>query len=188
MSKGKEWLRLRAAAQLVKRTFRLRALGEARLILCMAGDDQEQRVRTCGAEGVREWAEIDLENELLRDGFGERWHCNVMLNKADLRVWLARNPDLKPVDTSAPQTSRRPKSVRVRPAREKPFWPGARIAAFEWFAERGFPAPGDGGQARLEAHIADWLAERGHGAAESTIRMHVRKWIDEYEANPEKAG
>jgi hypothetical protein len=52
----------------------------------------------------------------------------------------------------------------------------------DWFDENGFPAPGDGGQAGLERYVADVLAARGHHPAESTIRRHVRKWIDEYRA------
>ena len=70
MFKGERWLRLREAAHLVKHTIGLAALGETRAILRMVGEDEA--VRTCGAEGVREWAEIDLENQLLQDGFGER--------------------------------------------------------------------------------------------------------------------
>jgi hypothetical protein len=51
-----------------------------------------------------------------------------------------------------------------------------------WLEQNGFPEPGDGGQAKLERHVADVLAARGHHPAESTIRGYVRKWIDEYRA------
>jgi hypothetical protein len=74
--------------------------------------------------------------------------------------------------------------VARRPSRQKPFWPDARKVAFDWLDEKGSPVPGDGGLANLEKHIATWLMERGHEAAESTIRKHVHAWIEEYKASP----
>jgi len=47
------------------------------------------------------------------------------------------------------------------------------------------PEPGDGGQAKLEKHIAYWLGVRGHKASPSTIRSHVGRWIREFRDNPE---
>jgi hypothetical protein len=67
-----------------------------------------------------------------------------------------------------------------RPSREKPFWPEAREAAFKQLEENGYPRAGDGGQAKLENHIAEWLTQRGYEAAESTIRYRVKAWIKEY--------
>ena len=72
------------------------------------------------------------------------------------------------------------KPVKRRPSRQKPFWLDARKVALEWFDENGYPRPGDGGQAKLEGHITDWLSEHGHTASESTIRKYVRSWIEEY--------
>jgi hypothetical protein len=84
---------------------------------------------------------------------------------------------------SAPDRAGSRKPVMPRPSRLKPFWPHARKAAFEWFDDKGFPNSGDGGQAKLEKHIAGWLAERGHTASESIIRRHVKAWIEEYKAS-----
>lgn len=89
MSKEEQWLPLLKAAQLVKHIVGC-TLGETREILCMAGDDQHGTVRTRGAEGVREWAKIDLEQGFLQDGFGDHRYWDVEFNEADLRVWLRR--------------------------------------------------------------------------------------------------
>ncbi len=75
-----------------------------------------------------------------------------------------------------------------RPSRERPFWPDAREAAITWLDENGYPLSGDGGQTTLEEHIARWLSERGHKAAPSTIRVHVRAWIDEFKSDRLSAG
>jgi hypothetical protein len=69
-----------------------------------------------------------------------------------------------------------------RPSREKPFWPAARGVAWEWLRENGYPAVGDGGQAGLEQHLSRWLEARGHTASESTVRRHVKRWIEEFRA------
>ncbi len=76
----------------------------------------------------------------------------------------------------------RPASRPTRSSRLKPFWPKAQEAAFEWLTENGCPEKGDGGQARLEAYVADWLAARAHSAGESTVREHVRVWIAGFKA------
>jgi hypothetical protein len=73
---------------------------------------------------------------------------------------------------------------RRRPSRELPFWGQARQEAVRRLQENGRPERGDGGQGRLERHILDWLEERGYRPVESTVRVHVRTWIDEYRANP----
>jgi hypothetical protein len=67
--------------------------------------------------------------------------------------------------------------------RPKPIWKHAKTEAMRWFDDEGWPEAGDGGQARLEKHIADWLEDRGHRASESTVRRHVRQWIDEFRAS-----
>jgi hypothetical protein len=71
------------------------------------------------------------------------------------------------------------------PPREKPFWPAAHAAIFEWLAEEGCPAPGDGNQALLERFMADWLEDRGHKAGETTIRRHVARCIREHRDQPD---
>jgi hypothetical protein len=65
------------------------------------------------------------------------------------------------------------------PSREKPFWPAARGAAFDWLIDNGCPEPGDGNQAKLEGCVTKWLEERGHEASEAAIRRHVVRWIKE---------
>jgi hypothetical protein len=60
------------------------------------------------------------------------------------------------------------------------FWRAAEIEAMRWLDDNGCPEPWDGGQAKLEDHIKDWLAARGRYPAESTVRSHVRKCIDEF--------
>jgi hypothetical protein len=62
----------------------------------------------------------------------------------------------------------------------QPLWEDARAAAWRWLTENGYPRPGDGGQADLERHIASFLAEHGYHPAESTVRLHVTSWIDEF--------
>ena len=66
------------------------------------------------------------------------------------------------------------------PSREKPFWPAAHAAIFEWLVNHGFPEPGDGGQASIEKFMAGWLEDRGHKAGETTIRRHVARCIREH--------
>jgi hypothetical protein len=55
----------------------------------------------------------------------------------------------------------------------KPIWEGAENEMMQWLDNNGCPEPGDGGQAALEDHITDWLAQRGYYLAESTVRAHV---------------
>jgi hypothetical protein len=98
---------------------------------------------------------------------------------------LATNPSPPSLDASEPATipnARVGRPVARRPSRQKPFWSDARKIALEWLDENGYPQPGDGGQAKLESSIAEWLSVRGHRAAESTIREHVSAWIEEYKA------
>jgi hypothetical protein len=68
------------------------------------------------------------------------------------------------------------------PSREKPFWPAACAAIFEWLAEEGCPAPGAGNQALLERFMADWLSNHSFEAGESTIRRHVARCIKKHRA------
>jgi hypothetical protein len=63
-----------------------------------------------------------------------------------------------------------------------PFWPDARAAAMKWLRDEGCPSAGDGGQANLERHIAEWLDARGHAAEERSVRNHVKKWIKDQRA------
>jgi hypothetical protein len=76
----------------------------------------------------------------------------------------------------------KPASPPKRSSRLKPFWPKAQEAAFEWLTVNGCPEKGDGGQARLEAYVADWLEAHGYAAGESTLREHVRAWIAGFKA------
>jgi hypothetical protein len=72
-------------------------------------------------------------------------------------------------------------AAKPKPSRLKPFWGAAREEAITWLKDNGYPQPGDGGQGKLEKHIAGWLASHGdHHPAESTIRDHVRCWIREF--------
>jgi hypothetical protein len=75
--------------------------------------------------------------------------------------------------------------VRRTPPAEKPFWDKARVEARKWLDEQGYPEHGDGGKAKMERHIMNWLEPRGYKAARSTIRSHVGRWIQEYRDNPE---
>jgi hypothetical protein len=73
------------------------------------------------------------------------------------------------------------KTVRRKPpSREKPFWSSAKNVGMAWLQDNGCPQKGDGHQAELENHIADWLDARGHKAGETTIRRYVNGWIEEY--------
>jgi hypothetical protein len=64
-----------------------------------------------------------------------------------------------------------------------PVWKHAKAEAILWLGENGYPEPGDGGQGNLEKHITDWLADRDHHPAESTVRSYVAGWISEYRDN-----
>ena len=63
-----------------------------------------------------------------------------------------------------------------------PYWDEAKREGRCWLDDNGYPVPGDGNQARMEQHIATWLAERGHEASEASVRRHVTAWIAEYRA------
>jgi hypothetical protein len=106
----------------------------------------------------------------------------------DILLEAARLDELYPpvaAENLPPALGRRDgrKGGTRRPSRLKPFWAEARKAAFEWFDEKGFPSPGDGGQAKLERHIARWITDRGHEASPSTVRVYVKRWIEEYKAS-----
>jgi hypothetical protein len=82
----------------------------------------------------------------------------------------------------AGDAARRNTRIAARPSREKPFWPAAHKVARKWLIENGCPEPGDGYQTALEQHVAQWLENCGHAAGESTVRRHVKRWIDERHA------
>ncbi len=83
-------------------------------------------------------------------------------------------------NATAPSSDEKPSRRRGRIPR--PVWKAATAKAMQWLDGHGYPELGDGGQANLERHIADWLAQRGHHPAESTVRSHVVKWLDEFRA------
>jgi hypothetical protein len=68
------------------------------------------------------------------------------------------------------------------PSREKPFWPAAGGAAFDWLIDNGCPEPGDGNQAKLEERVTNWLEDHGHEASEAAVRRHVVRWIKDRRA------
>jgi hypothetical protein len=193
------WLRPTQAAQLVKST-RGVSLGAAVPILRDAMESGE--VRVCSVAGAaREYlpddlwssAQFDLERNIvtaddqwaLARGLNERRQYEALeISADDLRDWLRQHREhLRQEYAIAPRASPAPKQTNRRPSRRKPFWPDARKAALEWFDENGFPTAGDGGQKKLEDHIADWVTTHGHHAAESTIRVYVKRWIGEYKAS-----
>jgi hypothetical protein len=55
----------------------------------------------------------------------------------------------------------------------KPIWKAAETEMMRWLDDNGCPEPGDGGQAALERHIAEWFARSDRYPAESTVRAHV---------------
>jgi hypothetical protein len=118
-------------------------------------------------EGSREFFEPDLLFEL-------RGWAFVRFSGADIRALIEALG--KVVSTG---------TVVRRPPAEKPFWDKARVEALKWLDEEGYPEPGDGGQAKLEKHIVNWLRLRGHKASPSTIRSHVGRWIREFRDNLE---
>jgi len=123
-------------------------------------------------EGSREFFDPDLLFEL-------RGWAFVRFSVADLRALtraLIEDALGKVVSTG---------TVVRRPPAEKPFWDKVRVEALKWLDEKGYPEPGDGGQAKLEKHIANWLGFRGHNASTSTIRSHVVGWIRKFRDNPE---
>lgn len=63
-----------------------------------------------------------------------------------------------------------------------PYWGEAEREGRRWLDDNGYPVSGDGNQARMEQHVATWLAERGHEASEASVRRHVTIWIAEYRA------
>jgi hypothetical protein len=64
---------------------------------------------------------------------------------------------------------------------EKGCWRLARPEAFKWLEDNGEPAE-LGDKAKLEKHIGDFLGTHKEYRALSTIRIHVTRWIGEYEA------
>jgi hypothetical protein len=85
----------------------------------------------------------------------------VRFRRSDVEHWLC--PPTKP-----------------KPSRLEPFWDKADAEASAWLQENGCPQRGDGEQARLEKHVADWLAARGHEPAERTVRRHVAHAIENH--------
>jgi hypothetical protein len=78
-----------------------------------------------------------------------------------LRRWL------QPAEKQLKQKSRRGRS-------KAPYWSAAYCEIDNWLEENGCPGPGDGEQAKLEEHVADWLKDRVDSPpSESTIRKAV---------------
>jgi hypothetical protein len=113
------------------------------------------------------WLSISFS---LKDGmhFSDKVHSAGLPRGVNVEVQFSRDDVqrelLRPVAARPPQ----------------PFWDDARQIALTWLDDNGFPQPGDGGQAKLERHITDWLFNRGHNPAESTIRKYVSRWIQEH--------
>jgi len=125
---------------------------------------------TCVLSQVRvRWP--DLPAEIEAAGFG-----------ADESEDHAEVGSLGANKSGAGDAARRNTHIVARPSREKPFWPAAREVAQDWLIQNGCPEPGDGEQTALEQHVAIWLDNRGHAARESTVRGHVKRWIDERHA------
>ena len=100
----------------------------------------------------------------------------------EIMVEAVRLDELYPSPTAEnlPPSPEAPDDTKAgirHPSRLKPFWSDARKAAFGWLGDNGYPRPGDGGQAKLERYIAEWLSERGNIAGTSTIRGYVKTWI-----------
>jgi hypothetical protein len=77
----------------------------------------------------------------------------------------------------------KPGRKRVQQSRgSRPFWREGNKEIDRWLEENGCPERGDGNQARLEKHIADWLQNGGHEAGEATIRRHVQDGIERHRA------
>ncbi len=98
-------------------------------------------------------------------------------------------PGFNLIGNQQPSTKERPSErgrsrATRKPPRERPYWDRVRKIALEWLRENGIPEPGDGGQGRLEKHVGNWLAGRDDYPATSSLRTHVRRWIEEYRDNP----
>jgi hypothetical protein len=91
---------------------------------------------------------------------------------------------VKPTDhPRRARAAAKPGRRRVQRSRgPRPFWREGDQVIDRWLEDNGRPAHGDGNQACLEKHIADWLQGRGDEASEPTIRRHVQKGIERYRA------
>jgi hypothetical protein len=191
---AEQWLRPADAARMVARIRRV-SIGAALPILREAMASGEVRVRSVAggepeylSENLWAEAEFDLDKNIVIGA--TQWALAHSLNEQhpyeaiqisgdDLRHWLRQNtpPSMTTAPTAAGAVDPHQKARGGSTAR--PFWAPARHVAMTWLADEGCPAPGDGQQAILEDHIAQWLHDRGHQAGESTIRRHVTQWIAE---------
>ena len=67
-----------------------------------------------------------------------------------------------------------------QPRPQKGHWSLARGEALKWLDDAGAPTE-LGDQAKLEKHIARYLEHRNIHPATSTIRLHVKEWITDFE-------
>jgi hypothetical protein len=150
--------------------------------LSVTGIQRGRRVRQEIA--ILEWCDLsidyDKKSAVDRISRNEIYEHLMFRREAVLKLW----PDVLAVGEE--QLSPGAKKLRRGRTREL-FWTEARAVAMAWLIDEGCPAPGDGNQARLERHVADWLSERDHNSSEPTIRRHVAEWIaerrDELERN-----
>jgi hypothetical protein len=108
--------------------------------------------------------------------------CNLPGARRVLNEWFQA---VQPDSIGSLETDRRPSSRR-RGRIPQPVWKKAKAEAMRWLDENSLPEPGDGGKANLEKHIADWLKQSELYPAESTVRLYVTGWIDEYRARSDK--
>jgi hypothetical protein len=88
-------------------------------------------------------------------------------------------------DGGAPVSDHHQPAKPKKPRVEKGIWRLARDEAFKYLEYEGTPEE-TGDQAKLEKHIAEYLGRKySKHPAQSTIRKHVRGWIDEC-ARPDK--
>jgi hypothetical protein len=112
--------------------------------------------------------------------FAERLWLHPQISRArPLINPLQGGRNLAIIEGPAPNRPGNENPARRQPSREKPFWSEAHKIVRKWLQDEGCPASGDGNQAALERHIAQWLSEHGHMAGEATIRRHVFRWIAE---------
>jgi hypothetical protein len=83
------------------------------------------------------------------------------------------------LDGEAPVSDHHQPAKPKKPRVEKGIWRLARDEAFNYLEYEGTPQE-TGDQAKLEKHIAEYLGRKySKHPAPSTIRKHVREWIDE---------
>jgi hypothetical protein len=132
--------------------------------------------------GVLDRVPIDIDQSDQAIGDLNIWELTLDCSLPGLAPRIYQNvrcikSDVEKVATSPPKTSNRGRT-------EKSFWPHVKTYVFNLLDYHDMPSPDDRelpDQAAVEKKVASLCEKKGWDASESTIRLHVKKYLSAWD-------